>query len=221
VRRYLPLVVLLVVGLLAGVAVRSCSKPSSSSDSSGVGTPAGSAGPPSTSFADCRALTTPPQDSAGAVPSSPAVGAAGAATKFVLPAAELSCFGGGNLRLADVRGPAVINLWGSWCEPCRDELPAIDAVAQRTHGLVHFLGVDTRDLRSDAEDMVTEFGLTYPSVFDQGEQVRIALKQAGIPVTLFVDPAGKVVHLYNGTRLDEATLSNLVKQQLGVAVPVG
>ena len=88
-------------------------------------------------------------------------------------------------------------------------------------GQVHFLGVDTRDLRSDGEDMVTEFGLTYPSVFDQGERVRIALKQAGIPVTLFVDPAGKVVHLYNGTRLDEATLSNLVKQHLGVAVPVG
>ncbi|GIF52910.1 thiol-disulfide isomerase/thioredoxin [Asanoa ferruginea] len=139
----------------------------------------------------------------------------------MLPAAELSCFGGGNLRLADVRGPAVINLWGSWCEPCRDELPAINAVAQRTDGLVHFLGVDTRDLRSDAEDMVTEFGLTYPSVFDQGEQVRIALKQAGIPVTLFVDSTGKVAYLYNGTRLDEATLSNLVKQHLGVAVPVG
>jgi len=216
VRRYLPLVVILVVGLLAGVGVRSCSN-RSSSDSSGAGTPAGSAGAPSASFADCRALTASPQEAADA----PGASATGAAATFVLPAAELSCFGGGNLRLADVRGPAVINLWGSWCEPCRDELPAIDAVAQRTHGLVHFLGVDTRDLRSDAEDMVTEFGLTYPSVFDQGEQVRIALKQAGIPVTLFVDSAGKVVHLYNGTRLDEATLSNLVKQHLGVAVPVG
>jgi hypothetical protein len=69
--------------------------------------------------------------------------------------------------------------------------------------------------------MVTEFGLTYPSVFDQGEQVRVALKQAGIPVTLFVGSEGKVIYLYNGTRLDEATLSELVKQHLGVAVPVG
>ena len=86
---------------------------------------------------------------------------------------------------------------------------------------MHFLGVDTRDLRSDGEAMVSEFGLSYPTVFDQGEQVRVALKQAGIPVTLFVDSAGKVVHLYNGTALDEAGLAALVKQHLGVAVPVG
>ena len=115
----------------------------------------------------------------------------------------------------------MINLWGSWCGPCREELPAVNAVAQRTTGLVHFLGVDTRDDRSDGEDMVSEFGLVYPSVYDKSEQVRIALKQGGIPVTLFVDSAGKVINLYNGTALDEATLSGLVQQHLGVAVPVG
>ncbi|GAA1879822.1 TlpA family protein disulfide reductase [Asanoa iriomotensis] len=210
-KRYLPLVVLLVVGVLAGVGVRACSnKPSSSSDSA---EPVGSAGPPATSFADCRALTAPPKEASA--------GKGTAATDIALPAAELSCFGGGNLRLADVRGPAVINLWGSWCTPCREELPAVNAVAQRTTGLVHFLGVDTRDLRSDGEAMVSEFGLTYPNVFDNGERARIGLKLAGIPATLFVDKAGKVVHLYNGAPLDEAGLADLVKRHLGVAVPVG
>ncbi|SNT64913.1 Thiol-disulfide isomerase or thioredoxin [Asanoa hainanensis] len=210
-KRYLPLVVLLVVGLLAGIGVRSCSDRSSSDDSSAE--PVGSAAPPAMSFADCEALTKPPAESTSA--------RSGAPTSVKLPTASLPCFGGGDLRLADVRGPAVINLWGSWCEPCRAELPAVEAVAKRTTGLVHFLGVDTRDIRSNGEDMVTEFGLSYPSVFDQNEQVRVALKQAGIPVTLFVDATGKVVHLYNGTALDEAALTDLVQRHLGVAVPVG
>ncbi|GIF77098.1 TlpA family protein disulfide reductase [Asanoa siamensis] len=212
-KRYLPLIVLLVVGVLAGVGVRSCNERSSSSSSSATDAePAGSAQAPAASFADCREVTTPPKDAAPA---------GGAVTTIALPAASLSCFGGGNLRLADVRGPAVINLWGSWCTPCREELPAFNAVASRTAGLVHFLGVDTRDKRSDGEDMATEFGLTYPSVYDQSEQVRIGLKQAGIPVTVLVDSAGKVAHLYNGARLDEAGLVKLIKQYLGVAVPVG
>ncbi|GIF65151.1 hypothetical protein Ais01nite_31860 [Asanoa ishikariensis] len=211
-KRYLPLVVLLVLGLLAGIGVRSCSNRSSSSSGSDAA-PVGSAAPPKLSFADCQSLTAPPRESTDA--------RSGAPTSVKLPTASLPCFGGGNLRLADVRGPAVVNLWGSWCEPCRAELPAVDAVAKRTTGLVHFLGVDTRDIRSNGEDMVSEFGLSYPSVYDQGEQVRIALKQAGIPVTLFVDKAGKVVHLYNGTALDEAALTDLVQQKLGVAVPVG
>jgi thiol-disulfide isomerase/thioredoxin len=212
VRRYLPLVILVVVGLLAGTAVSACSN--RSSDQSGDD-PAAPAAAPTASFADCRSLTAPPAEG-------PAGGSKpGAATDIALPSADLSCFGGGNLRLADVRGPAVINLWGSWCPPCREELPAVNAVAQRTSGLVHFLGVDTRDERSDGEDLATEFGLSYPTVFDPNEQVRIALQQPGIPVTLFVDSAGKVVHLYNGARLDEAGLTDLVKQHLGVAVPVG
>lgn len=211
-KRYLPLLVLLVVGVLAGVGVRACSN--RSSPSADGAEPVGSAGPPATSFADCRALTTPPKESAGAR-------GAGKPTDITLPAAPLSCFGGGNLRLTDVRGPAVINLWGSWCTPCRAELPAVNAVAQRTTGLVHFLGVDTRDSRSDGEAMVSEFGLSYPTVFDNGEKARIGLKLAGIPATLFVDSAGKVVHLYNGAALDEEGLTDLVEKHLGVAVPVG
>ncbi|MEV0718324.1 TlpA disulfide reductase family protein [Asanoa sp. NPDC050611] len=211
-KRYLPLFVLLVAGLLAGVGVRSCSNRSSSDGATGE--PVGSAAAPTVSFADCRTLTRPPKESSDAKP-------APAATDIALPAAELSCFGGGNLRLADVRGPAVINLWGSWCTPCREELPAVNAVAQRTTGLVHFLGVDTRDKRSDGEAMVSEFGLTYATVFDDGERARIGLKLAGIPATLFVDSAGKVVYLYNGAPLDEAGLTELVQRHLGVAVPVG
>ncbi|MDG4822393.1 TlpA disulfide reductase family protein [Asanoa sp. WMMD1127] len=214
-KRYLPLIILLVVGVLAGVGVRACSNRTSSNSlaADGTGEPAASAGAPAAPFADCRALTSAPPEASGA--------AAAAATDIALPTAELSCFGGGKLRLADVRGPAVINLWGSWCPPCREELPSVNAVAQRTAGLVHFLGVNTRDSRSDGEAMTSEFGLSFANVFDQGEQVRVALKQPGLPVTLFVDSAGKVVHLYNGTALDEARLADLVKRQLGVAVPVG
>lgn len=205
-RRYLPLAILLVVGVLAGVAVRACAPADEPADA----LPAAAA--PPVSFADCRALTSPP-------PESPTIG--GTPTGATLPDADLPCLGGGSLRLTDVRGPAVINLWGSWCPPCRDELPAFRAVAQQTTGLVHFLGVDTKDDRADGEDMVTEFGLPYPSVFDRDERVRIALAQPGLPVTLLVNSAGQVIYLHNSTRLDEASLTGLIEQHLGVAVPVG
>ena len=210
-RRYLPLAILLVLGILAGVVVRACA--SGSGDDGAAGAAPAAAPSAAVSFADCRALTTPPAEAAGG---GGTAGAGGGLPDIVLP-----CFGGEELRLADVRGPAVINLWGTWCEPCREELPAIKAVAQQTEGLVHFLGVDTRDDQSHGQDMVTEFGLPYPNVYDRGERVRIALQQPGIPVTLFVDRSGSVAHLYNGARLDEASLKALVTEHLGVAVPVG
>jgi len=206
VRRYLSLAILLVVGVLAGVAVRACA----SDDEPADALPAAAA--PPASFADCRALTSPP-------PESPTSG--GTPTGATLPDADLPCLGGGSLRLTDVRGPAVINLWGSWCPPCRDELPAFRAVASQTAGLVHFLGVDTKDGRTEGEDLVTEFGLPYPNVFDRDERVRIALEQPGIPITVLVNSAGQVIYLHNSARLDEASLTGLIEQHLGVAVPVG
>jgi thiol-disulfide isomerase/thioredoxin len=71
----------------------------------------------------------------------------------------------------------VVNIWGSWCGPCRVEAPELEIVHQQTQASgVRFLGIDVRDLRSAAEDFVTAHGVTYPSIFDPPGRSLLALQ---------------------------------------------
>ena len=72
------------------------------------------------------------------------------------------------MSLSELRGtPVVLNLWASWCTPCREESPRLREGWERwgPRG-VAFLGLNIQDLRGDARDFSDEFGLTYPSVRD-------------------------------------------------------
>ncbi|RKR89589.1 thiol-disulfide isomerase/thioredoxin [Micromonospora pisi] len=175
---------------------------------------------PPAPFADCAALTTPVAASPGATDSTAGpTGRPDGSTK-PLPAIALPCFtGGADVSLADVRGPAVINLWASWCPPCRKELPAFQRLAQRAGGQLRVIGVDSRDDRDDARDLATEIGLTFPALFDAGEKLRTGLAAPGLPATAFVDDQGRVRHLDVSGALDDATLTALVEQHLGVVLP--
>jgi hypothetical protein len=63
-----------------------------------------------------------------------------------LPDIALPCLGGGrDVNLAGLRGPMVVNLWASWCEPCREELPVLQEYAERARRQVRVLGVDFED----------------------------------------------------------------------------
>lgn len=186
----------------------------------GGGRPAGRTAAASAPFADCATLTTAPTVSpAGSAPAaSPATTAPGdgAGSGEQLPDLELPCFTGDSpVRLSDVRGPAVINLWGSWCAPCRRELPAFQRLAQRAGG-VRVIGVDTRDDREAAASLAEDLGLTFPTLYDPDERLRSRLRAAGLPVTLFVDAAGRVRHLDNTGALDDQALGSLVERHLGV-----
>ncbi|MEV4755774.1 TlpA disulfide reductase family protein [Micromonospora sp. NPDC049559] len=147
-----------------------------------------------------------------------------------LPEIALPCLvGGDRFTLAALRGPAVVNLWAAWCGPCQKELPAFQRLAQRTGDRLHVLGVDTADQREAAESLGADLGLTYPTLVDQDGAALRALRAqrgarnepgpAGLPVTLFVDGAGRVRHLDNSGALDDAALADLVTRHLGVAVP--
>ncbi|WP_173078104.1 TlpA family protein disulfide reductase [Phytohabitans rumicis] len=188
--------------LLALLLVAGCS--------GGGGEPAQpEAAPP---FADCAAVTTPPAGSGAA--------AATAGDAQPLPDVALPCFTGGEtVSVRAIRGPAIVNLWGSWCPPCRDELPAFQRFADRAAGKVTVIGVDTRDDRSAATSLATDAGLTYPNLYDPSEQLRIKLRVTALPATLFVDREGRVRHLYNSTALDDATLATLAARHLGVTLP--
>lgn len=167
-------------------------------------------------FQDCAGLTTAPTASAAptTVPAGPApVGAP-------LPELTLTCFTGGEpVVLRDVRGPAVINLWASWCAPCRKELPAFQRLSERTEGRLTVLGVNTRDSRGGAQSIGEDFGVRFPTLVDQGEALQRALGRNAIPLTVLVGGDGRIRHVDASGALDDARLADLVRQHLGMAVP--
>lgn len=162
-------------------------------------------------FADCAALTAPP-------PAAEPVALTGEGKP--LPEVALPCFTGGQeVTVSAIRGPAVVNLWGSWCGPCREELPAFQRFADRAAGKVTVVGVDIRDTRSAASSLAADLGVTYPNLFDPDERLRAELGVSALPATLFVDRDGRVRHLYNSTALDDAALATLAAKHLGVTLP--
>jgi cytochrome c biogenesis protein CcmG, thiol:disulfide interchange protein DsbE len=101
----------------------------------------------------------------------------------------------GRVSLSELRGtPVVLNLWASWCTPCREEAPRLQKGWQRwgRRG-VAYLGLNIQDLRGDARGFSERFGITYPSVRDARRGVADSYGATGIPETFFVDGRGRVV----------------------------
>jgi len=94
--------------------------------------------------------------------------------------------------------PVVVNFWGSWCGPCRDEAPDLAAAHHEYGDRVQFIGVDILDARASAREFMREFGWTYPSVFDPPAAIRDGLGVLGQPATLFYDAAGNLVDIWPG-----------------------
>ncbi|MGC5017542.1 TlpA family protein disulfide reductase [Micromonospora sp. DT47] len=165
-------------------------------------------------FADCATLTGPP-GAAAPTASAPADGAGD-----LLPELTLSCFtGGAPVALRDIHGPAVVNLWASWCPPCRKELPAFQRLSERSAGKLQVVGVNSRDTRSGAQSIGEDFGIRFPMVVDQGEALQRELRRNALPLTLLVDAQGRVRQVDATGALDDARLAALVRTHLGVEVP--
>ena len=173
----------------------------------GCGGPAAVAPPdaePPSPFADCAALTSPPSPGSGATASGRTTATGGAVSSGAtapravassratatggaagLPDLTLPCFTGGEpVRLANLRGPAVVNLWGSWCEPCRTELPAVQRLADRTAGRLHVIGVDTFDTRDAAGSFAADNGVRFATLYDRDKTLMSALGMANLPATV-------------------------------------
>jgi thiol-disulfide isomerase/thioredoxin len=96
--------------------------------------------------------------------------------------------------------PVVLNVWGSWCGPCREEGPKLAAAAGRYGRRVQFLGLDVKDTRGAAQAFVAEMGWPYPNLFDSSAtaEVERALGYFAQPVTLFYGRDGKVADQISG-----------------------
>jgi cytochrome c biogenesis protein CcmG, thiol:disulfide interchange protein DsbE len=118
-----------------------------------------------------------------------------------VPDAELPRLDGeGTGSIADLRGKWVlVNFWASWCDPCRDEAPALQDFYER-HGGDRFvvLGIDSQDLSGDALGFVDEFGLTYPMLRDAEGERFDEFGITGLPESFLVDPNGGVSLIRRG-----------------------
>ena len=102
--------------------------------------------------------------------------------------------GGGDGSLAEYRGRWVlVNVWASWCVPCKEEAPALESF-QDQHGGPRFtvLGIDSRDLSGDGQAFVKRFGLTYPQLRDGNGDVAHEYGTTGVPENYLIDPRGVV-----------------------------
>jgi cytochrome c biogenesis protein CcmG/thiol:disulfide interchange protein DsbE len=125
--------------------------------------------------------------------------------------------GDGRLDLGELRGrPVVINFWASWCIPCRDEAPILNASARAHAGEVVFLGVNVQDLKADALAFSSEFETPYASVRDRGNGTYEAYGLTGVPETYYVDGRGRIIAHSPGA-VSRTSLEQGVGQAIGGA----
>ncbi len=145
---------------------------------------------------------------------------AAAETNRPAPAFMLPLLGGGELQLADLKGKiVVVNFWGTWCEPCKAETPALEAayIQLQSQG-VEFVGINLRHQEAlgtegdtDIANFVKNYGVTYPIVFDTTGEISRKYQISPIPVSYFLDQQGNIRYVYVGT-LTTADTVELVRR---------
>ncbi|GAA1651767.1 hypothetical protein GCM10009744_49490 [Kribbella alba] len=136
-----------------------------------------------------------------------------------LPDVSLPCLGSGpDIRLADLRGPMLVNVWAQWCPPCRAEAPYLAALQQKAGDKVQLLGIDYDDPRAElAVSFAVDHQLNYPHLIDSDKQLKLPLKIGGPPLTVFVGKDGAVTYVHRGPFKSQQELDQLVKDKLGVS----
>lgn len=110
------------------------------------------------------------------------------------PVPARRALGDGRLSLGELRGyPVVLNVWASWCVPCRDEAPILRSSAAAHAGSVVFLGLDVQDFVSDARRFLERFRVNYVSVRDGAGEIMDVYGATGVPETYYVDRNGRIV----------------------------
>jgi cytochrome c biogenesis protein CcmG/thiol:disulfide interchange protein DsbE len=127
------------------------------------------------------------------------------------PATTVTKLGGTDeVSLADYEGQWVlVNLWASWCDPCRDEAPAIEAYSRKHRNDLTVVGVATEDATPDAEAFAREYGLTYDLLHDGGGTMKDDWGATGLPESMLIDPNGNLALRSIGP-VDEAYLEENV-----------
>ena len=109
--------------------------------------------------------------------------------------------------------PTVVNVWASWCIPCRSEAPLLERAHRQFGGEIDFVGINVADTQEAARSFVAEFDLSFENLFDPDRTVPAALGGSGVPLTFFFAPGGELVYFQPGV-IDERTLALQVDELL-------
>ena len=139
-------------------------------------------------------------------------------TGFLAPEFTLTSLQGETISLADLRGQAVlVNIWASWCGPCRSEMPAMQTIYQEYAGQgFTILAVNStiQDSQSKAAEFVAEYNLTFPILLDFDGQVSALYQVSALPSSFFIRPDGTIQEVVIGGPMAEALLRTRVETLL-------
>lgn len=109
-----------------------------------------------------------------------------------------SVLGGGAFDLSSYAGkPVVVNFWASWCGYCREEMPALVDFAA-AHPEVTIIGVAVNDNEAEAERMIADFGIPFPTVWDPKGEIFARFESQGLPTTVFYTAGLQIAHTIVG-----------------------
>lgn len=141
------------------------------------------------------------------VPASPVSGIS------TLPALTLPGLNGRQQNIAGYRGrPLFVNMWATWCPPCRAEIPDLERLyeAKKSTGFA-VLGVDQGQEASPVAAFVSDYRLTYPILLDTSERLSAELGSNGLPTTLVYNRAGRLVDVITGMMAPDVMQAELEK----------
>ena len=135
---------------------------------------------------------------------------------FPAPDFTLMNMEGDQVSLSDYRGQAVlVNLWASWCEPCRTEMPAMQKIHEKYQGkgfVILAVNITSQDSREAAVAFANELGLTFPILFDLDGSVAAAYQMRAFPSSYFIDKNGIIREIVIGGPMAEALLQVRAEQ---------
>ena len=131
----------------------------------------------------------------------------------------LNCLTGAEkISVESLRGPLIVNVWGSWCGPCKQEMPYFVDFHRQANGKVKLLGIAVEEAKAqDSKDFIISYGITWPNLYDAKGITRKNFGM-GVPVTWFIDEQGSVVYKHIGVVKSTEELIDLTAKYLKVAI---
>jgi thiol-disulfide isomerase/thioredoxin len=122
------------------------------------------------------------------------------------------------ISVESLRGPLIVNVWGSWCGPCADEIPLFVEFHHQANGKVKLLGIAVEEAKAqDSKDFIIAYGITWPNLYDAKGITRGTFGM-GVPVTWFIDEQGTVVYKHIGVVKSTEELIDLTNKYLKVKI---
>ena len=137
----------------------------------------------------------------------------------VVKGIDLECVDGSpGAVIESLRGPMILNVWGSWCTTCLEEMPEFVSFYSKAKGKVQLVGVAVEEASpANSQRFIEENGMTWPNYYDRDNKTR-GYFGMGVPVTWFIDASGNAAYEKIGVIKSESELVALTEKYLGVKI---